>query len=116
MLLSILKDSDMTINEISTVLKITPEYTCRLLSGNPSTGDRVSLRIERMYHGIRLKTAAKKRFGSQVAAAYALEISAPFLSQICQGVRNPSPPLAYKIEMTFEGEIKAYQLLIDPNK
>ena len=116
MLLSILRHSDLTINEVADILKITPDYVCRILSGDPPKGDRLGLTIERMYHGIRLKVEAKKRFGSQAAAACALEISNPYFTQICHGQRNPSPILAYRIETIFNGGIKAYQLLINPEK
>jgi len=116
MLLSILRHSDLTINEVADILKITPEYVCRILSGDRPKGGQLGAVIERMYHGIRLKVAAKDSFGSLTAAAQALDISGPYLTQICQGQRNPSPQLAYRIEAIFNGGIKAYQLLINPEK
>jgi plasmid maintenance system antidote protein VapI len=110
MILSILKDGDFTISEVSEILGVTPESICKMLAGKPAENPEVAAATEHLFYRTRFKAAAKSKYGSQSAAAKALGISNPYLTQIIRGERTPSAHLALKIEQELPG-IKAYQLL-----
>jgi len=98
MLLDFLKTKNCTIEEAAKLLDVSVERFCRVMTNVITPSDDLQVRIDRLLAGERLRLMAVERFGSQGKAALELGISAPYFSQVCDGLRNPSLRLALQIE------------------